>query len=119
MGKKLENNATPTIIAKDLVIEGQINSSGLIEIEGKIKGSLFGKNVIIREAGFIEGTINADSISIRGKFEGTIKANIININEKAKIAGEIEYESLSVEDGASIEGNFKQINSKNSQKSDT
>jgi len=53
-------NATPAIIAKDLAIEGQLDSSGLVEIEGKVKGN-------------------------------------------------IEYELLSVEDGACIDGQFKRV----------
>lgn len=101
--------STPTIIARDLTIEGEIISDGLIEIEGRIKGSISGNIVVLREEGIIEGSVSAESISIRGKFNGTIKAKNINITETAKIFGDIEYCSLSVEDGACIEGNFKQI----------
>lgn len=101
--------SVPTILSRDLRVEGEINSSGLIEIEGIIKGIIKGNSVILREAGFVEGTIIAESLNIRGKFEGTIKAKNINIANKAKVSGEIEYESLSVEDGASIDGQFKKI----------
>lgn len=101
--------STPTILARDLKIEGQIHSAGLIEIEGNIKGVLNGNSVILREEGYFEGTIIAESLSIRGKFEGTIKAKNISISSKARVHGEIEYDSLSVEDGASIDGQFKRL----------
>jgi len=101
--------STPTIIARDLKIEGQINSAGLIEIEGMIKGTLNGNSVILREEGVVEGTIIAESLSLRGTFNGNIKAKNINIASKAHITGEIEYESLSVEDGACIDGQFKKL----------
>ncbi len=101
--------STPTIIARDLKIEGEINSAGLIEIEGSIKGTLVGNSVILREEGRIEGTIIAESLSLRGTFEGKIQARSINISSKAKLRGEVEYESLCVEDGASIDGQFKRI----------
>lgn len=101
--------STPTIIARDLKIEGQINSSGLIEIEGIIKGTLTGNSVIVREEGMVEGTIIAEFLSLRGHFNGNIRAKNINIASKAHITGEIEYESLSVEDGACIDGQFKKI----------
>ena len=101
--------STPTIIARDLKIEGQINSAGLIEIEGMIKGTLNGNSVILREEGVVEGTIIAESLSLRGTFNGNIKAKNINIASKAHITGEIEYESLSVEDGAFIDGQFKKL----------
>ncbi len=101
--------STPTIIARDLVIEGEISSSGLIEIEGRIKGTIRGNSIILRENGFVEGQIIADYLSIRGGFDGKICAKNIDISSKAKVMGEIEYNSLSVEDGCSIDGNFKKM----------
>jgi len=99
----------PTIISKDLKIEGEIVSLGLIEIEGKIKGTIKGNSVVLREGGFIEGQLIAESVSIRGNFEGDISAQNISVSSKGKIVGNIEYGSLVVEDGASIEGQFKKI----------
>jgi cytoskeletal protein CcmA (bactofilin family) len=100
---------TPTIIAKDLKIEGEITSLGIIEIEGNIKGTLRGNSVILREDCFVEGTIIAEILSIRGKFEGVIKAKNISMSSKAEVVGTIEYGSLAVEDGASVDGQFKKI----------
>lgn len=102
---------TPTIFSKDLHIEGNINSSGLVEIEGFVKGTIKGNSVIIRENGSVEGDLFAQTLNIRGNFNGNIKAKNINISGKAKITGFIEYGSLTVEDGASIDGQFKQISS--------
>jgi cytoskeletal protein CcmA (bactofilin family) len=99
----------PTIIAQDLKIEGDISSLGLIEIEGSIKGNLKGNSVVLREEGFFEGTVIAQSLSIRGTFEGNIRAKNITITSKAKVSGNIEYESLCVEDGACIDGQFKNL----------
>ena len=101
--------STPTIIARDLTVEGDLTSAGLIEIEGSIKGKINGNAVILREEGCVEGTIIAESVSLRGKFDGTIKAKTIAISSKAKVIGNIEYEFLSVEDGASIDGQFKKL----------
>ena len=98
---------TPTIISSDLVIDGKIDSKGLIEIEGVIKGTINGNSIIIREDGFVQGFISSEFLNIRGKFEGTIRAKNISISSKANVVGDIEYESLAVEDGASIDGQFK------------
>jgi cytoskeletal protein CcmA (bactofilin family) len=101
-------------LAKDLVFEGDLTSSHSIEVEGKIKGNLKGNSVILREGSFFEGTIIAQFLNIRGNFQGSISAKNITIASKAKISGLIEYESLLVEDGASIEGQFKPLNSSQS-----
>lgn len=97
----------PSIIAKDLKIDGNITGSGLLEIEGFIKGQVKGNSVIIREEGLVEGEIIANSLNIQGQFNGTIRAKNITISSKAKVLGHIEYGSLSVEDGANIDGQFK------------
>lgn len=112
VAKKLEAispsfKSTPTILARDLTIEGEVMSLGLVEIEGKIKGIIRGNSVILRENGIVEGEIHAQSLSIRGSFNGKIYATNIDISSKARVMGEIEYASLSVEDGACIDGNFK------------
>jgi cytoskeletal protein CcmA (bactofilin family) len=105
--KKESNNSTPTIIAKDLSLEGEIKSEGIIEIEGKIKGTIDAHSIIIRESGLVEGIINAQFLVVKGEFKGNIFAKNVNIDCKANIVGNIEYGILSVEDGASIDGQFK------------
>lgn len=116
LSRKIESisvnfKTTPTIFSKDLKIEGDISSSGLIEIEGFVKGNIKGNSVIIREGGNMEGELVAESLSVKGKFSGTIRAKNINISSKARINGVVEYCSLSVEDGACIDGQFKQVGS--------
>ena len=81
-----KKKSTPTIIASDLRIEGVLVSTGLVEIEGNIKGTINGNSIILREEGRIEGTIIAESVSLRGTFDGIIKAKNISISSKAKVA---------------------------------
>lgn len=101
--------SSPTIISRDLVIEGDLTSNGLIEVEGGINGTIRGNAVVLREESIVNGTIIANNLNIRGSFEGAIKAQNLSISAKAKILGNIEYHTLSVEDGASIDGQFKKI----------
>jgi len=100
---------TPTIISKDLKIQGELFSGGIIEIQGTINGTINGNSVILREEGVITGAVFAENLSIRGRFEGNIRAKYISISSKARVRGEVEYEALTVEDGANIDGYFKKI----------
>jgi cytoskeletal protein CcmA (bactofilin family) len=113
LSKKLDAltnfKSTPTIISRDLKIQGEVFSAGVIEIEGNINGTINGNSVILREEGSINGNVFAENFSIRGKFEGTVKAKNISIASRAHVNGEIEYDILSVEDGACIDGHFKKI----------
>ena len=101
--------ATPTIIASDLTVDGDITGTGSLEVEGKIKGTVKGNSVIIREGGKIEGALSADTLIIKGSFDGSITANAITISSKGIVTGNIDYNSLSIEDGACIDGQFKKV----------
>lgn len=106
---KVSLKATPSILSTDLKVEGDIVSSGVLEVEGFVKGNIRSNSIIVRESGIIEGDVLAENLTIKGLFNGKIKAININITSKAKITGLIEYSSLCVEDGASIDGQFKKI----------
>lgn len=106
MGVSLKTS--PSLLAKDIEIKGDVISKGFIEIEGRVSGNVHGKNVTIRESAKIEGDLQADLVNVKGFFKGSICARVINISGEAKIIGTIEYHSLSVEDGATIDGQFKQ-----------
>lgn len=101
--------STPTIIACDVSFEGEIKSTGLIEVEGKIKGTIIGNAVVIRESGYVEGSINAESVMVKGEINGNLTSKSVSVFSKAKVVGNIDYGTLSVEDGACIDGSFKRI----------
>ena len=100
-------SSMPSIIASDMYIEGTIKSSGSIEVEGKINGSIISGSVIIREKGACEGNISSNSVDIQGSFSGDLDVDNIKLSKKAVVIGKFTYNSLVVEDGASIEGEFK------------
>ena len=100
---------TPSIISKDLLVKGELVGDGILEVEGKILGNVDGGIVTIRESAFIEGDLIADTVNIRGCCEGLVRARIVNVFCNAKITGTVEYTSLSVEDGALIDGQLKRV----------
>lgn len=89
-------------------IEGTINASNDIRIDGAIKGKLNCKaKVIIGPSGIIEGEIHCQNAVIEGRFEGTLRvADVLYINEKARVSGEIHANKLKVQPGAVINGSF-------------
>ena len=87
--RKLESissglKSTPTIISRDLIIEGDILSGGIVEIEGNIKGTVKGNMVILRENGTIQGNVIAESFNIRGNFEGSIKSRATTLSTPSR-----------------------------------
>ena len=110
----LSKNNT-SIISKDLFLKGDLTTDGLLEIEGKIEGNIKGNEITFRERGFVNGNIISNISNIKGNFRGTIKSQRINVSGKANIKGTLEYVSLCVEDGSSIDGDLKRVSEINTQ----
>lgn len=104
-------SATPSIIASDVKIEGNISTSGEMQLDGTIKGDLSCGGLVMGETGSVIGTIKADTISVRGSVKGEIRARIVRLEQSAEIEGDIYHESLSVEAGAKLTGQFTHTNS--------
>ena len=118
MFKNLRNNNTKTLnhsgkslVGETLQIEGDIRSSGSVDVSGLINGNVFVTNVIVNETGSIRGTIEATTIEINGHIEGKILADSIIIGSKAIIKGDVVFRStLKTEEGADIDGYIKRVN---------
>ncbi len=52
----------------------------------------------------INGSVEAETALIRGTFDGRLRAKKVTLTEATKMKGEIYYETLKIEPGASFEG---------------
>lgn len=102
-----KNGEIPSIIASDLKIVGNLMCSGSIEIEGEIEGNVTCGHVSIRRTGSVKGDVVADEIQVDGEINGLVKGKNITLAESGRVTGVLMYESLSVKDGAYIDGQCK------------
>ncbi len=104
LGKK---GMTPSVIAADLNVLGNIISDGVLDIDGKIDGNVRCHTASIRPNGRVNGDISAEIVHVYGTVEGVIKAKMVMLYTSAKVVGTNMHESLSIEDGAFVDGKFK------------
>lgn len=105
--KGLLRKGIPSIISSGLNILGNLVSDGEIEVEGRIEGNVTCTTVTIHRSGFIKGDITAESIHVNGEIKGVLKARNIKLSQYARVTGVIMYETLSIEDGAFVDGQCK------------
>lgn len=103
LGKK----SAPSVISADMNVLGNIISEGFLDIDGKIEGNVKCESAVIRANGRVRGDVVADNVQIYGYIEGLVKARSVNLYSSAHVAGVIMHESLSIEDGAFVDGKFK------------
>ncbi len=98
-----------TIIGKDTVFKGNINSKGLIRIDGEAEGHLVNKgDVVVGESGKVLADLKARNVTIAGYFEGTLEAEgKLELKKTATVAGNLKANGLIVEEGAVMSGDIE------------
>jgi len=92
-----------TIIGKQVAIEGGIQGSEDLVIEGTVRGSIELEkfHLTVGPKGKVEAQIRAGNVTISGQLKGNIKAlDRVDITKDADFSGEIKAKRISVEDGA-------------------
>ena len=109
--KNLNHNGR-SHIGETLQLEGDIRSSGAVDVAGLINGDVYVAEVAVSETGSIRGSIESENIEINGHVEGKISADTVIIGKTAVIKGDIFFKkTLKTEEGADIDGYIKRVNS--------
>lgn len=99
----------PSVISADVNILGNIISDGVLDIDGRVDGNIKCRSATIRRNGRIMGDIVAESVQVFGEVVGTIKAQEVSLFATCRVEGVIMHESLTIEDGAFVDGQFKRM----------
>ena len=104
------NHSGRSYIGETMQLEGDLRTSGSIDVAGLINGNIFVSEMTISETGSIRGTLESGTIEINGHVEGKISADTIIIGKTAVIKGDIFFKNtLKTEEGADIDGYIKRI----------
>src|SRR5689334_17250678 len=112
-GSKIPPKKTgvPSIISPDLRVNGDLVCSGDIQIDGWIEGDIQSRNVVVGESATVHGAIQGENVRICGTVNGQIRADNVTLEKSARVTGDILHKSLSIEQGAFLEGMCKRIDS--------
>ena len=100
------SNGSNNIIGEGSTLTGNFNSSGIIRLEGKVKGDITSSSkVACGETSIVDGNVTADNAEIAGKVTGKVNVNdLLILKSSAKIQGDISTNNLVIESGASFNG---------------
>ena len=105
------NHSGRSHVGETLQLEGDLRSSGAVDVAGLINGNVFVSDMIVTDTGSVRGSIEAASIEINGHIEGKITADTVIVGKSAVIKGDIFFKNtLKTEEGADIDGYIKRIN---------
>tara|TARA_B100001996_G_C18465022_1_gene517636 strand:+ start:249 stop:713 length:465 start_codon:yes stop_codon:yes gene_type:complete len=109
--KKELNHSGRSHVGETMQLEGDLRSSGSVDIAGLVNGNVFVSDIIITETGSIRGSVESATIEINGHIEGKISADTVIVGKNAVIKGDIYFKNaLKTEEGADIDGYIKRVN---------
>ena len=111
-GKKDLNHSGRSHVGETMQLEGDLRSSGSIDVAGLITGNVFVSEINIKETGSVMGLVEATTVEINGHVKGKISADTVVVGKNAVIKGDILFKNtLKTEEGADIDGYIKRMNS--------
>jgi cytoskeletal protein CcmA (bactofilin family) len=100
------SEGTMSVVGSGMRILGDVESNGVIKVEGAIEGSVRNaQQILLGRSGVIHGDINSGDAVIGGSVVGTVRAmDRVEIQGTATIEGDIQTRSIVVLEGAVING---------------
>ena len=112
-----------TSIGENCTIDGDITFDKTIEIHGKISGTVrIAENcttamLVIKKNGIVEGDVYGDEVVIEGEVIGNVTGKKkITIKSSSFVSGNVYYDILDMNGGATVNGNLIRNKGKEPQK---
>jgi cytoskeletal protein CcmA (bactofilin family) len=101
-----KRKSTLTVLGPDIAIDGDLAATADLHLDGTVDGDIKCAALVQGETSEIKGMVVAESAHVAGKVKGSITADTLVILKTARIEGDVTYGTLSIEQGAQVEGYF-------------
>ena len=105
-GTAPQGEAALSIIAAGMKITGDVETTGVIKIEGTLHGTVRNaRQVLVGRQGEIKGDVHAKEIVIGGRIDGNVRgSDRVEVQGTSVVNGDISTKSISVAEGGKING---------------
>lgn len=99
-----------TLIARDVVLAGDLEFAEGLRMDGHVKGNVTGKAdshalLVVSEHGKITGNVRGYDLIVNGTIVGDVIAeHFVDLQANAHVTGNIEYLQLRMDCGATVDG---------------
>ncbi len=83
-----------TIISKGIQISGNIVGNDSIQIDGKVRGDIRAKLLVIGQQGVVEGHIEAETVIVQGIISGGVSCKHLELSHLGKITDKIQVKTM-------------------------
>jgi cytoskeletal protein CcmA (bactofilin family) len=98
-----------SIVAKDMTIIGDLETEGVVRIEGRVRGTVrAGSQVLVGEGAQVEGDLHTREAVIGGDVIGSIHASErVELQPSASVTGNITTPRIAVLEGGKVSGEVR------------
>jgi len=98
-----------SIIASDMTVIGDLETEGVVRIEGRVKGAVrVGQQILVSQGAVIEGDLHTQEAVIAGQVNGAIHASDrVELQGSAVVNGDIVTARIAIVEGAKVSGEVK------------
>jgi cytoskeletal protein CcmA (bactofilin family) len=117
-GQELKRRRTDqipfSIIASDMTVVGDLETEGVVRIEGRVRGTVrVGAQILVAQGAVIEGDLHTQEAVVAGQVNGAIHAtDRIELQASAVVNGDINTARIAIVEGAKVTGEVKMDPSK-------
>lgn len=97
----------PSILSSDLVVKGNLKTTGDVQIEGVIEGDIRAHLLTVGEGATVKGEIVADDVVVNGRVVGRVRGLKVRLTSTARVEGDIIHKTIAIESGAHFEGSVQ------------
>ncbi len=97
----------PSALSSDLVIKGNIKTTGDIQIEGTVEGDIRAHLLTVGEGATVKGEVMADDVVVNGRIVGRVRGLKVRLTSTARVEGDIIHKTIAIESGAHFEGSVQ------------
>jgi cytoskeletal protein CcmA (bactofilin family) len=104
------HNKIDSLIGAGTMIEGDINFSGGLRIDGEVRGNVRASGdqastLVISEHACIDGEVSVSHMVVNGTVNGPIHSSgFLELQPHARVTGDVEYNTIEMNLGAIVQG---------------
>ena len=93
-----------SIIAADLTVVGELNTDGVVKVDGIVEGNVKAdRQVLVSKGGNVRGDVHSKEVIVGGKIEGCVFADgRVEVQSAATVNGDISTKRILVHEGGEV-----------------
>jgi cytoskeletal protein CcmA (bactofilin family) len=104
--RPVASGSTFSVLGADVVIRGNVEASADLHVDGTVEGDIACASLVQGESSRIEGAIVSETARLSGEVKGTVTVRDLVVLRSARIEGDVHYDTLTIEQGAKVNGRF-------------